>query len=216
MQLQQKHIDAFDQAETLVFHSNFCPYLELKGMLLDQSPLARKRFRSLFSEFYGMNVAGLTDAFKDRFFEILFDGSAIVDGKPDFFTVLNELCSIRRKKGDYALPLSFVSKLVAMHLEASPIYDRHVLAFFGKATPLPTKPKQERIAWFIDFLEQVAGDYVSWGRDQRVATIVERLKSRDKRLADCDIVRLMDFLVWKVGNQKLLTVKSELGTLTSL
>ena len=105
---------------------------------------------------------------------------------------------------DYALPSSFVSKLVAMHREASPIYDRHVVAFFCKVAPVPSKPKQERIAWFVDFLQQVAGDYVSWGRDQRVASVVERLKSRNKRLADCDIVRLMDFLVWKVGNQKLL------------
>ena len=151
-----------------------------------------------------MNVAGLTDAFKDRFFDILFDGSAIVNGKPDFALVLNELSCIQRKKGDYALPLSFVSKLVAMHREASPIYDKHVLAFFGKVAPLPSKPKQERIAWFVGFLEEVAGDYISWSRDQRVASIIERLKTRDKRLTDCDIVRLMDFLVWKVGNQKLL------------
>jgi hypothetical protein len=34
---------------------------------------------------------------------------------------------------------------------------------------------------------------------------VERLKTRDARLVRCDIVSLVDFLVWKVGNQRLLT-----------
>jgi hypothetical protein len=39
MNLQQEHIDALDKAETLMFHSDFCPYLELKEMFPDASPL---------------------------------------------------------------------------------------------------------------------------------------------------------------------------------
>jgi hypothetical protein len=34
--------------------------------------------------------------------------------------------------------------------------------------------------------------------------IVEKLKGRDRRLAQCDVVRILDFLVWKAGNQKLI------------
>jgi len=32
MNLEQRHVDALNEAETLVFHSDFCPYLELKEL----------------------------------------------------------------------------------------------------------------------------------------------------------------------------------------
>ena len=66
MQLQQEHIDALNRAETLMFHSDFCPYLELKELLQEATPLARIRFRSLFTNYYGLNVGGLTETFKER------------------------------------------------------------------------------------------------------------------------------------------------------
>jgi len=44
-------------------------------------------------------VGGLTDAFEDRFFEILFGGNVIVNGQPDFPAIMNELYLIPRAKG---------------------------------------------------------------------------------------------------------------------
>ena len=204
MELEISHIDSLDRAETIMFHSDFCPYLELKEQLHAATPIAHTRFRLLFTQYYGLNVGGLTNIFKDRFFEILFQGNVIVNGQPDFFTILNELSLIKRKKGDYAMPFSFVSKLVAIHRERSPIYDRHVLNFFRVKAPAASKPKPERIKWFVDFLYDVAADYITWAQDDRVIPILDRLKKRDDRLAKCDDIRLLDFLVWKVGNQKLL------------
>ncbi len=165
MQLQQRHIDALDQAETLMFHSDFCPYLELKEMFTDATPLARRRFRLLFTEYYGMDVAGLTDTFKDRFFEILFGGNVMVNGKPDVAVILNELSLIQRKKGDYAMPFSFVSKLVAMHREEQPYLTTSTcgLSFSGKP-PDASQPKEDRIAWFVAFLQLVAADYSAWAQ----------------------------------------------------
>jgi hypothetical protein len=204
MQLQARHITVLNTAETLMFHSDFCPYLELKALLPDAKPHARARFRSLFTNYYGLNVGGLTDAFKDRFFAILFAGNVIVNGQPDFPTILNELSLIPRKKGDCAMPFSFVSKLAAIHRETSPIYDRHVLNFFGQKAPAAATPKPDRITWYVGFLNQVATDYAVWAQDGRVTPILNRLKARDPQLAQCDAIRLIDFLVWKVGNQKLL------------
>jgi hypothetical protein len=202
--LEQTHISALDKAETLIFHSDFCPYLELKAMLPDTSPLARDRFRTLFINFYALKTGGLTDEFKSRFFEILFSGKVIVNGQPAFWTILTELSGIRRKKGDTAMPFSFVSKLVSIHHEGSPIYDRHVLKFFGEKVPSTSVLKAERINWFLGFLGRVADDYKAWAADGRIKPILERLKTRDSRLKQCHEVRLLDFLVWKVGNQKLL------------
>ena len=185
-------------------HRDFRPYLELKEILNDVTPQARSRFRTLFINFYGLNVGGLTAAFKDRFFEILFGGDVIVNGAPDFSAILTELSVIPRKTGNCAMPFSFVSKLVAMHRETSPIYDRHVLAFFGEKAPKPSQPKKERITWYVGFLNQVASDYATWSQDGRIIPIINRFKTRDDRLALCNVIRLVDFLVWKVGNLKLL------------
>jgi hypothetical protein len=204
MQLTLRHVEALDKAEALILPSDFSPYLELKALLLDPSPSARDRFRRRFASFYGLNRGGLTDEFKDRFFEILFDGKVIVEGRPDFTSILTELSGIKRKKGDLAMPFSFVSKLVAMHLESSPIYDRHVRAFFGKAAPPASVEKDKRIKWYLAYLGEVGRSYTAWANDPQVRPILERLTARDDRLKSCHVVRQMDFLVWKVGNRKLL------------
>jgi hypothetical protein len=205
MQLEQKHVAALNTAETLIFHSDFCPYLELKDLLPDASPLSRRRFRSLFTRYYGLNVGGLTDEFKDLFFEILFSDKVIVNGQAEFSTILTVLSGIRRKKKDYAMPFSFVSKLVATHSESSPIYDRHVVAFFREKIPATSVDKKTRIQWFVGFLDRVGRSYGAWAQDDRIKPILNRFKARDSRLKNCDEVRLVDFLVWKVGSQKLLT-----------
>jgi hypothetical protein len=202
--LEQRHIEALDLAETLMFHSDFCPYLELKEMLADSALQARSRFRILFTEYYGLDIAGLSDAFKDRYFQILFDRNVFTNGKLGFASILSELYSIPRRQGDRALQLSFASKLVAFHSETSPIYDKHVQKFFGEEDPGTSVDQQKRIAWYIDFLKRVSDSYAAWAQDTRVVPIVNRLKARDERLALCHVNRLLDFLVWKVGNQKLL------------
>jgi hypothetical protein len=204
MELEQKHITALDKAETLMFHSDFCPYLELKELLFGASPLARSRFRLLFTNYYGLNTGGVTEEFKTRFFEILFDGEVIVARRPNFYPIIIELSGIKRRRGDYAIPFSFVSKLVAMHLETSPIYDKHVLAFFKEKVPAVSDDKAERIEWFVTFLDKVSAAYAGWATDKRIETVLDRLKRRDVRLNNCSVIRLLDFLVWKAGNQKLL------------
>jgi hypothetical protein len=178
MQLETKHIEALDKAERWMFHSDFCPYLELKALLPDSTSEARARFCFLHIRFYGLNVGGLTDRFKDRYFEILFGGNVILNGQPDYAGILHELSGIERKKGGWAMPFSFVSKLVSMRVESSPIYDRHVLAFFGIKAPAATVEKAKRIEWYVGFLKDVSRAYATWVCDPAVKPIIERLRKR--------------------------------------
>lgn len=205
MKLEQKHIEALDKAEKWMFHSDFCPYLELKELLHDETPEAHDRFRSLFINYYGLNTGGLTDEFKNRFFGILFGTKVIVNGRPNFSGIFDELSGIKRKKGDYAMQFSFISKLVSIHLESSPIYDKHVLDFFGEKASAASTSKKERIEWFEGFLDRVSMCYQEWAKDERIKPILTNLKARDDKLKNCHDVRLLDFLIWKVGNKKFLT-----------
>ena len=92
-----------------------------------------------------------------------------------------------------------------MHCEDRPIFDRYVAAFFGTRVPAPCVERAVRIRWFIEFLDQVRASYRQWAKDATVAQVLNRLRARDAGLADCDDVRLMDFLVWKAGKQNLLS-----------
>ncbi len=204
MLLDDRHIKALDKAETWMFHLDFCPYLELKELFSGATPEARERFIYLFTIYYGLNTGGLTDEFKRTFFDLMFDGSVIKDGELDYSTLLTTLSAIKRKTGDCAMPFSFASKLVAMNCESCPIYDRHVLNFFGGKAPPTSINKEKRIEWFVGFLARVCASYKEWAKDERVRPILKRLKARDAGLEKCDDVRLLDFLVWKVGSQKFL------------
>ena len=204
MKLQQKHINALDKAEQLMLRVNYCPYLDLKDLVDENTVFARKQFRKLFASYYSLNAGGLTDEFKDKYFAILHSGKLFKKGKPRYEAINILLSKIKRRKGDFALSLSFVSKLVAIHDETCPIYDRYVLEFFGAKATSAAKPRKDRIEWFVKFIAAVKEDYQAWANDSQIKNILSRVKARDATLAKCDEVRLLDFLVWQVGNQKLL------------
>jgi hypothetical protein len=206
MDLTPDHIEALRRAAGLLLKSEFQPYLELKARLPDArlNAALRPEFRKNFCKYYGLNTAGLTDDFKDRYFEILFREDVVPDGLPGYGRLLDILSEIPRKKGDFALPFSFVSKLVAMQNENWPIYDRHVLNFFGTSAPNSRTPKVQRIAWFVGLMHQIATDYGAWCGNDEVQAVLNQLRQRDASLAHCAPIRLIDFLVWKVGNRKIL------------
>jgi len=189
---------------------DFCPYFELKNLLRlhkarGLSACERARFCQLFSSYYGQRY--LSDKWKKRFYEILFEeknDKVFINGKPNFAEILRQLKAIPGKKGYYALHFSFTSKLVAIHDEESPIDDRHVRAFFGETVPNSKKSDKERISWFVEFVSKVKSEYSKWMECSNVSQIIKRLKRRDSRFEKCKDTRLLDFLIWKVGNKKLL------------
>ncbi|HXC52187.1 MAG TPA: hypothetical protein VN634_14975 [Candidatus Limnocylindrales bacterium] len=200
MQLSTSQIEALDEAETLMVCCDFCPYLDLKALLHDRSEKACRKFKQLFTGYYGLNVGGLTSDFKDRYFQILFDPPLVEPtATPDVASILEELSELPRRKGDKALPFSFVSKLANIHSDTSPIFDKHVLAFRSGKRPSRDLSKAERIGVFLDLLKTMATDYTAWAALPEVAGILRRLKERDRRLTDCSEIRLLDFLVWKAG-----------------
>ena len=96
---------------------------------------------------------------------------ACVNGRPDYESILNELSTIRRRKGDLAMPFSFVSKFIAMHDDGQPIYDRHVCSLFGVQSPPASVEKGKRIEWFVWFLSCVQKSYENWAIDPRMANV---------------------------------------------
>jgi len=181
------------QAQSLMRHRDVFPYLELKGLIDSRRPADRIRFRSLFERYYGLNYAHRDQAFKDMFFEVLH-----LARKPKHADVILEL---RRCSG--RMEFSFTSKLVSMRVESEPIIDRHVLCFFQKNLPPTGSDAEERVKRYTDLLRYVKMSYILWARGGDVGIILHRLRRLDSRLSLCHDVRLLDFLVLKVGQENL-------------
>ncbi len=164
------------------------------------SEKARAEFCKVFADFYGLNAAGLGPVWKAHYFKLLF---ALQKGAQDPYTpLLLDLHEIKLLNGHQALEFSFVSKLVTTHDESQPIYDKHVLAFFGVKAPGPGS-QQERIAEFRHILATVRGHYASWVVDPRFAPLRKTLVDTEPELANSHPHRLCDMLVWTVGGKRI-------------
>lgn len=170
--------------------------LQLRALLHSTETSAHPTFRELFTRFYGLNAGGLTEAFKQRYFELLF---AFSPAQGDVYTpLLRELYDYPRRQGDHALHGSFVSKLVATHDESRPIYDRQVARFFGLSAP-SSGSIEFRIAGFVTNLDLLRRTYLAWVDDSRLRAVLDLATEHNARLRDLHPVRLCDFLVWSAG-----------------
>jgi hypothetical protein len=86
------------KAAAKVQKGDFAKYFEIKRLLSSNRDCARQKLRRVFTSFYQLNVGGLTEAFKDRYFQLLFDCRPIGERDP-YTPLLLELYQIRRRKG---------------------------------------------------------------------------------------------------------------------
>ena len=174
-------------------------YLRLKVLLKSDRDEDRQSFGQLFTQYYGLRF--VSAEFKGRFFELLF--GLEVPGNPDPYTpIMKELYEFPWSNGKRELAFSFVSKLVGMHDELQPLYDRHVRNFFGLFPP-ELGSVEFRIAGFTANLDHIRNIYESWARDSNFRVLMDDLLSRHPDLHTCHLTRICDLLVWTVGNQQL-------------
>ena len=176
-------------------------YLELKRLLTEKTTDSQEKFRQSYASFYGLNVGGVTEEFKNRYFDLLFNLELSEDGEP-YTTILKDLYYFPRRQGDKALQCSFVSKLVAIHDETYPIFDSHVGAFFGVMVPPSYYDNDFRISVFVTILTRLRETYRCWSADNRFQDILSRVKHDHPSLKDCADSRIADFLVVTVGQMK--------------
>jgi hypothetical protein len=172
-------------------------YLWLRRFVQDGLTGDRNEFIRRFSGYYGLNNAGLTDEFRAAYYKFLFNHRPAEADDP-YTAILRRLYKIPRRKGDRIIAASFVSKLVAMHDEAQPLYDKHVQAFFGISVPMIGSP-EFRIAGFVRNLQFIRQTYEGWSKESRFKRIVARLRSNHPGLADTHANRIFDFVVWTTG-----------------
>lgn len=102
---------------------DLAPYFTLRRLLRTKPIGFESQFKSIFVQHYGLNAGGLTSEFKELFFKLLFDLDVQMCVDP-YTQNLRTLYSIPRHTKDQALQCSFVSKMVAIHDDSRPIYDK--------------------------------------------------------------------------------------------
>lgn len=177
-----------------------CTYARLRQLLDTKGAHARATFEAEFTEYYGLKSGGVTPRFRKVFFDRLYALRGKAIGDPTYARLLRKLYEIPRHKSDKALPCSFVSKLIAIHDESRPLFDRYVSRFFGLAAPQSVS-LDLRIAGFVANLAVVRANYHAWTEDARFQEVFEQLRNRILELRDCHVVRVCDFLVWQAGKQ---------------
>lgn len=198
--LSHHQLACLGKAATQVDSDSITTYLALKARLHSTEAADRAEFRHQFTQYYRLNSGGLTEPFKQRYFELLF---ALDPNQADPYTpLLLELYEFPRRQGDKALQCSFVSKLVAIHDEARPIYDGSVSDFFGVSAP-SAGSVEFRISGFVTNLNYIKEHYEAWTQDERFQPLLDRLCAQHPTLRECHPVRLCDFLVWTVGTHNI-------------
>ena len=180
---------------------NFDEYFELRRLLASRHPADRHEFRTRFAKYYKLNSAGLTEAFKRRYFQLLF-AFRPPGPKDPYTTLLRTLYQFPRLQGDQCLQVVFVSKLVAIHDESRPLFDSNVSEFFGMSRP-EVGSIRFQIAGFVENLLRIQKEYESWAQDPHFHRIVKPLIRKHPKLGTCHSTRLCDFLVWTVGAYEL-------------
>ena len=172
-------------------------YIRLRSFVRSGMSGDRAQFELRFSACYGLNSAGLTPEFKVTYFQRLFDHRPGQSDDP-YTPILLSLYAIPRHKKDRIVAASFTSKLVAIHDETQPLFDRHVQAFFGMGVPT-LEPVEFRIAGFVRNLRQIRTTYETWTQLPAFAEIIDRVRQAHPKLADAHPTRIWDFLVWTTG-----------------
>jgi hypothetical protein len=173
-------------------------YMRLRSVLrADSWPAGKDEFKEGFARYYGLHYAGLTDRWRDAYFDLLFSFRERMPDDPHSFA-LKELYKIETRRKTPALQCSFVSKLVSIHDEHWPLFDRYVQSYFGVGPPSLTH-LDFRISGFVRNLVEIRIRYDAWSDDGRFVAIRDDLKVKIPALAECHAVRIGDFLVRSVG-----------------
>jgi hypothetical protein len=182
-------------------------YQKLKNLKAEEKHNTEE-FRKLFADYYKINSARPNKAFKDEYFKILFEEKVelenktylvLENGKANFEMLLKKLSE---KIYGGKMHFSFVSKLVNFLDESSPICDRFVLDFFNRKNPSRSLTKDERIQNFVKFIEEINETYSALQNDERISTELKKFHSEHQQFKKFHFNRVMDFLIWKVGDKK--------------
>lgn len=162
-----------------------------------QSAVDNKIFQFVFRSFYRLDNAGLTDEFKEKYFERL---EASRSRQPNIKSICMDLYGVRNRKGSESLQFSFVTKLANTVNASLPIYDSEVAKMYGYRAPLSGKPVDERVDHLLRFYSELSADYeriISDGSLDEIFQLFDKVFPRYANTISQN--KKLDFIIWSAG-----------------
>lgn len=170
-------------------------YLFLKDQYKKGDIKNNTLFHFVLRSYYRLDNAGLGDALKKRYFELLEDRNE------DLEVILEELYKIPTERNIHTVQFSFATKLLHTINENSPIFDSEVSVVIHKRVTGDTKEdKIKSCREAFDFLKET---YTGLLKEELVREVVSEFRDKFKVSAsDVSDIKVLDFIVWSLGKLK--------------
>ncbi len=157
-------------------------------------------FQFMYRSYYRLDNAGLTDAFKSRYFELLEESRDLRD--IDLRRLVKELYAIPNRKGQQSLQFSFVTKLANTANRGYPIYDREVASVFGFRPPDNLRTFGARLEKYMTFyasLQHTYSEILDGNLLQEPRRAFRQIHAAlPERIPD---IKVLDFIFWWAGKR---------------
>ena len=150
-------------------------------------------FKFMFRSYYRLDNAGLSDSFKDKYFQLLDDKVS------DLKTILEVLYDIKTLRGYNTVQFSFASKLLHTIDNSNPIFDSNIGFIIGD------KPggmrKDEKISSCTEFYKKMIILYMELIKHSEIQSYISEFKATCKKYTSIDIsdIKILDFMLWSLG-----------------
>ena len=171
-------------------------YCFIKNQFNEGNVTENKLLQFVFRSFYMIDNAGLTDDFKNRYFEIL---QLSKGNNPNLRVICNDLCEIKNQRGFESLQFSFVTKLANTVNSKYPIYDSKVAKMYAYRPLSSAKPIEDRLDSLESFYSFLLSDYSTILKNDSLSLALSEFDKKFEKYKDIDNIKKLDFIVWSAG-----------------
>lgn len=198
---QFEHLN--DKAKLIVEnlnHESIDVYIFLSNEFKKGHILKNYVYRFVYRSFYRLDNAGLTDEFKDKYFEYLED----YRNKKDIQigTIARELYKMPNRKGQNSLQFSFVTKLANTINHEFPIYDSEIAKIYGFNAPYNKKQFDDKLAEYMIFYKSLNESYRNILEKNILKKVFDEFQNKFRNNGAIPDIKKLDFIMWSAGKLK--------------
>jgi hypothetical protein len=167
---------------------------------VDKNPL----FQFVFRSYYRLDNAGLTPAFKARYFELM--ENARVTEVIDLQAIATDLYRFKSLRDRKTLQFSFITKLAATVSPHYPIYDREVGKALGFSPPDQLRDFDKRLGIYLQFYGWLRRLYTDFIAARTLRSAEAALVAKYSTAKHVPPMKALDFLFWSAGKLEVVAV----------
>lgn len=181
-------------------HESIDVYIFLTDEFKKGDILKNYVFRFVYRSFYRLDNAGLTDDFKDKYFEYLEDHRENRDIQIE--AIARELFKLPNRKGQNSLQFSFVTKLANTINHEFPIYDLEIAKMYSFKAPYTNKPFDVRLSEYMKFYNLLTESYKNILAKNTLEKVFDEFHIKFKNNGAIPDIKILDFIMWSAGKLK--------------